>query len=551
MASNYTLTNSSISDEDNWVIHIDKMFRELNLDYLRDYPVCIYNVPKSLSSAKPEAFTPQLVALGPYHHFRPELYPMERLKLTAAKRVLNNMELNHVVKNQNLSTYSPKIRACFHKYLDFKDDTLVYIMVIDALFLLDFLQHLSRNKDQEIHHAEQSNNDDNEEAIPLQKIKRIMENAGVKLTKNAIIRDVVMLENQIPTCVLRRMIKTINSNMDKEAARVEIGTLLLNLCRSVSPLPIEQTITESEAGKHAHLLDLLYNLIVPSWEQENVHLHRGDNTKDDGGQNSSRTSVTFKRIWHVLEGAFGKIRMLLEYIIKCLKNVPILLPIGTVLEQILKAFHLVSSTTAVVDHETDGAVPVTIPSVSELHNIAGIHFRPLEHGGIRGIRFDEKKKCFFLPRIRLDENTEVILRNLVAYEALTKRDYLIFTRYTELMRAIIDTVEDVEILIDSGIIDHKFMDKKPAEELFNGMSKSIGPTNTPDLENEIKKVNEFFDNTEKVRAYRIISKYVYSSWKLCTLLATLVLLALMVLQTFCSVYDCPKILKTGTGTGTT
>ncbi|MED6204510.1 hypothetical protein PIB30_009785 [Stylosanthes scabra] len=339
--------------------------------------------------------------------------------------------------------------------------------------------------------------------------------------------------------------------MEKAAARVEIGTLLLNLCHSVSPLPIEKTISESEAGKHAHLLDLLYNLIVPSSEQENVHLYHRDDRKDDGGQNSSRTSMPFRKIREILEGAFGRIRMLLENIIKCLKNVPILQPIGMVLEQILKAFHLVSSTTAAVDHETDGAVPVTIPSVSELHNIAGIHFRPLEHGGIRGIRFDQKKKCFFLPQIKLDENTEVMLRNLVAYEALTKRNYLIFTRYTELMRAIIDTVEDVEILIDSKIIHNELKDKKQAEELFNGMSKSIGPTNTPDLENEIKKVNEFFDNTEKVRAYRIISKYVYSSWKLCTLLATLVLLALMVLQTFCSVYDCPKILKTGTGTGTT
>ncbi|KAK7315690.1 hypothetical protein VNO77_34257 [Canavalia gladiata] len=40
--------------------------------------------------------------------------------------------------------------------------------------------------------------------------------------------------------------------------------------------------------------------------------------------------------------------------------------------------------------------------------------------------------------------TQVIMRNLVAHEALTKPDFLIFTRHTELMRAMIDTMEDVK-----------------------------------------------------------------------------------------------------------
>ncbi|KAK9923035.1 hypothetical protein M0R45_031470 [Rubus argutus] len=47
---------------------------------------------------------------------------------------------------------------------------------------------------------------------------------------------------------------------------------------------------------------------------------------------------------------------------------------------------------------------------------------------------------------RLDGNTEVVLRNLVAYEASTVSGPLVLARYTELMNGIIDTKEDVKLL---------------------------------------------------------------------------------------------------------
>ncbi|KAG4952633.1 hypothetical protein JHK85_046500 [Glycine max] len=160
------------------------------------------------------------------------------------------------------------------------------------------------------------------------------------------------------------------------------------------------------------------------------------------------------------------------------------------------------------------------------------------------IDFDEKKGIFYLPVLKLDVNSEVIMRNLVAHEALTKPDFLIFTRYTELMRGIIDTVEDVKLLKNAGIIDSSSsLSVEETEELFNGMSKSIGPTKTEKLDETIKKVNKYYHDKRKANLYRTLTEYVYNSWKLFTLLATFVLLAMTALQTFCSAYDCPSYFR--------
>ncbi|KAG5019957.1 hypothetical protein JHK87_015812 [Glycine soja] len=87
----------------------------------------------------------------------------------------------------------------------------------------------------------------------------------------------------------------------------------------------------------------------------------------------------------------------------------------------------------------------------------------------------------------------------MAYESLidSKRP-LVFSRYVEIMRAIIDTCEDVKLLVQREIIQQTELSDQVVEDLFNGMRKSIRPTNTLDLEKEIKKVNAKYDDSQKV-----------------------------------------------------
>nr|KYP32100.1 Putative UPF0481 protein At3g02645 family [Cajanus cajan] len=460
-----TIFNSE-SDEDAWVIQINQLVSETNLSILNKMPVCIYQVPKSLSCAKPEAFAPQLIAIGPYTHFRPQLYPMERFKVFAAKGVLDHFK-KHDLKQlvEQLRNTGPFIRASYHKYLDFKEDTLLYTMAIDGLFLLDFFHNYLN---------------DQVSGSFMRGIEEQVQISGVKLTKHAIIRDIIMVENQIPTYMLMRIL-VLASSIPVDSVQEYLGSMLLSFCSATS----------------------------------------------------------FKKVKIVLKWTLDSMKKLKDV------NIPILQPIKKHLDPILHVSSQLESLSPqqqLSEEEEEAPMIVTIPSVCELHSV-GVCFQPSKDG-IMTIEFDQKKGIFYLPVLKLDVNSEVIMRNLVAHEALTKPDFLIFTRYTELMRGIIDTVEDVKLLKNAGIIESSStLSVEESEELFNGMSKSIGPTKTEKLDETIKKVNHYYHVKRKANIYRTLTDYVYSSWKLFTLLATFGLLAMTALQTFCSVYDCPGYFR--------
>ena len=93
---------------------------------------------------------------------------------------------------------------------------------------------------------------------------------------------------------------------------------------------------------------------------------------------------------------------------------------------------------------------LAIPSMADLCS-AGVKFVPT-NGDLTTIQFDTKTATLYLPRVKLDNNIEVILRNLVAFEASAAPGALVFTRYTNFMNVMIDSEEDVRSLRESGII---------------------------------------------------------------------------------------------------
>ncbi|GFS35767.1 transmembrane protein, putative [Actinidia rufa] len=417
----HSIFESSTSEE-RWITQISKILeKEVKVDI--DHPVSIFRVPATLSVYKPKAYVPQLIGLGPYHHFQPELYEMERCKLVAASRLrkqFNSLEFKYLVAKLNLVEQC--VRACYHKYLDIEGDTLAWIMAIDGLFLLDFFFHFNNHGlFSRLHRKEASSR--------------------------------------------------VNHRGHRDARK---------------PNP-----------DFCYERDLVHPVFIARRSQQDVAYHvdeflvRGVSTFKSGNKEAIKPENE--------DSSEEKKTLIVEEIM--------------------------------------------IPSVSQLASV-GVEFCPTGDGKIRSITFDQSCGRLYLPIITLNVNSEVIMRNLVAYEASIVSEALVFTRYTELMNGIIDTVEDAKLMREKKIIVNSLRSDADVVQLFNGMSKAVRLTNVPFLDKTIEDVNKYYNNTWQVRFCRRLRNIVFGSWQILTVLAIVLLVLLMGLESFCSVYSCPKLFNT-------
>ncbi|KAK7381552.1 hypothetical protein VNO80_00097 [Phaseolus coccineus] len=523
-----SLRSKSNFDELQWIIQIRRTLEE-ELDEDGEFPVSIFSVPKLLRACDPDSYIPQQVALGPYHYWRSELYEMQIHKLAAAKRLLKQLQsLKFDNLIDQLSKLEQRIRACHHKFLDFNGETLVWMMAIDASFLLEFLQDGTK--------------------VPRRKSSH----------HDTILRDIVMLENQIPLFVLRKMLEFKFSSL--EAADDMLVSKITGLFKEISPFKFVEEYQNIQVSKRAHLLDFLYHMIVPDMleRQDTIEVELQQGEEENEGNEESNTDSRqvkklFRELWKLVsklnKGPVNIIKKVLvsrpmKVFVKLPWKIIINLPGVKILKQPLEFLFCSQNEGESVSSRSSNSLmnkpplveEITIPSVTELMN-SGVRFLPTK--SISNISFDSKACTFYLPTVCLDVNTKVFLKNLVAYEAsVASSRPLVMTRFTELMNGIIDSEEDAKILREKGIIQNHLKSDEEVADMWNGMSKSLRLSREPLLDKVIEDVNKYYNCRLKVKVVKLMKIYVFSSWKVLTFLATIFLLFFMTLQAFCSVYTC-------------
>ncbi|KAK2631441.1 hypothetical protein EUGRSUZ_L02902 [Eucalyptus grandis] len=364
-----------------------------------------------------------------------------------------------------------------------------------------------------------------------------------------------MVENQIPTFVLRKiMLQTENSmnevreNEEDESIDRKLGEMLTRFCRGISPLGLEMCLP-SEAIQRKHLLDLLYNLILGTTGPEAAPMKKNELRNDMA---SFLLLLLYPNIRKVNKSTFCRLIDMLSILASIvtaawneLSKFSFMKELKERMELIFKIIQLprqlIPRCSEYLSNDPFQEI-VMIPTASKLRSVR-IKLS-LATAGIKTIAFDKKTATLKLPHIDLDATTEVLLRNLVAYEMISQRGSLTLTRYTELMYGIIDTSEDLKLLREASIVLNRLNSDNKVVEFFNGVFNSIGSKSTAsELDQTIRDVNEYYNSTRKVKAYNLMRKYVYSSWKFLTVVATVVLILLMVLQTFCSVLSCPRLFN--------
>ncbi|PWA59585.1 hypothetical protein CTI12_AA369770 [Artemisia annua] len=543
-------------DEDEWIEHMRKSIVDQQEETIQ-IPVSIFTVPKVLLATDPESYIPQQVALGPFHHWRPEVFEMQRYKLAAARRTQKHMNVSferivEIMKKND----EARIRASYHKLIDMSGDALIWMMAVDMAFLLEFLQVYMREDGQKIKNNVTTG------------MSHLVDVKGKKLSHVTILRDLVMMENQIPLFLIKTMLEhqcKRNTELDKSAEEI-LKTMLMGLYHELSPFQ-EIDFPDVDISDCDHLLDFLYHLTVPNnkelgimvteieVEHDAIIQVKDDEEKEDTFAKKSDLKQFMNFISKILSKSNARLVSILKKVImgkpmalvmklpwKIISNIPLLKVIKEPIERMLKRLQGEGEEKK-KDESGKSKAPtieeITIPSVTEMAQ-AGIKMSPVK-GGISDISFDNITSTLYLPVVNLDVNTEVYLRNLVAYEACVAAGPLVVARYTELMNGIIDTEEDAKYLRERGIVVNQLKSDQEVADLWNGMSKSVKLTEVPKMDKVIEDVNKRYAQTWRVKVENFMKTYVFGSWKFLTVLAAVFMLLLTMLQSFCSVYSCARV----------
>eukprot|EP00253_Pinus_taeda_P025304 PITA_25304 len=240
-----------------------------------------------------------------------------------------------------------------------------------------------------------------------------------------------------------------------------------------------------------------------------------------------------RHIWHALSPFLCKRHKLDSYVLAAPSLRPDSHLLGFVYENIIRS----SDPTDDTEHNRmwkKKRYMITLPSAVELRR-KGVKFAAhVEH--LNEIRFDKKTYTIHLPTIKMEERTDAVMRNLVAFEAfVSKSEKKPLMCYVDLMDCLIGTAADVEVLRNGGIIHNGLATDEEVVTVWNGMRKAMGKGEYEAIESAIDGVTTFYSNYEYTMiCCELKEKYFPRACFVASNLAGCIVLLLSILQTILS-----------------
>ncbi|KAL3370707.1 hypothetical protein AABB24_007645 [Solanum stoloniferum] len=228
---------------------IDEKLKDLD-KYTSKKFIAIFKVNVGLRKSNPDAYTPMLISIGPYHKKNPQLGSMEKYKLMYLRRFLQRkrgLDVEHCI------TEIEKLKGIALKcYDDIENldndivDKFSEILLLDGCFVVEFIRECSGMK-------------------PNREDKIISTNCMI----NLVLRDLLLLENQLPFFVLTKL-----QYMTKEVDEVPITKLVKETFFSILPKMAHASYLEREGDVKCikHLLQLVHMSSHPSYYNSLWHV---------------------------------------------------------------------------------------------------------------------------------------------------------------------------------------------------------------------------------------------------------------------------------------
>ncbi|KAH1157704.1 hypothetical protein GLYMA_11G052900v4 [Glycine max] len=204
----------------------------------------IYKIPHYLrdGSGDDKSFAPQIVSIGPYHHGKKRLRPMDCHKWRSLNHVLKRTKHDIELYLNSMKEIEERARSCYEGPISLSSNEFVEMLVLDGCFVLE----LFRGATEGFKQLGYSRND------PVFAMRGSM---------HSIQRDMIMLENQLP-------LQTLGTQLGKPEMKGLVSSLVL---RFFDPLmPTDEPLTKSDRNKLESSLGGT-NTFDPLSDQEGLH----------------------------------------------------------------------------------------------------------------------------------------------------------------------------------------------------------------------------------------------------------------------------------------
>ncbi|GJT66043.1 ribonuclease H-like domain-containing protein [Tanacetum coccineum] len=145
------------------------------------------------------------------------------------------------------------------------------------------------------------------------------------------------------------------------------------------------------------------------------------------------------------------------------------------------------------------------------------------------------KPTFSMPLLYIEDYTESILRNLIAYEQLTPATSNHITSYAFAMDSLLDNKEDVRKLIDSNVLVNNLGSTRKASDMINSICKDVTVKNSS-YDKQWGDLHDYYNGYWPKNVSFLRRTYFSSPRSLIGLLAAFLLFALTATQTYFTIY---------------
>ncbi|KAM1014939.1 UPF0481 protein At3g47200-like isoform X1 [Malus sylvestris] len=234
---------------------VEKLKNNIAKKLLYDSPLpascCIFRVPHQVRRQNVQAYEPDIVSIGPYHHGRcgDQFRLMENVKGWYLQRLLSHANLTLETLIKGVMDLDKPARNCYAEPLDHLNKIdFVEMMVLDGCFLIElFRKGLSI--------LEQDENDPDDTDDPV---------FSVSCMLGYLQHDILLLENQLPWFVLERLYNiTAVKNTTSEGNAIFLADLVEHFFRQFiggDGTGFREILHPSP--NILHILDLMRTLIV-------------------------------------------------------------------------------------------------------------------------------------------------------------------------------------------------------------------------------------------------------------------------------------------------